>query len=287
MRGDNDRQAGFVFYQQDYFGDMPVRLMPGHLRIVWIECIFLMSDSPRRGVLLKENGESYSLVDLATICNVDVAVVQQAVEHVIKERIASVDRKTGALISRRMMRDEIKLQACRKAGQRGWKIKSGKMAESKQLNLTLKPSSNPEPEPDPEPNPEPNPEPDKKTRIPIPSPASDRSPYSPEFEIFWAAFPPHRHIAKGAAWKAWRNTPHPPVTVLVGKIEEAKRSADWCKDGGRYVPRAATWINGHGWNDEYAPGNNGAGEARASVQELQRMAEADFGPLRKKGKETQ
>lgn len=27
-------------------------------------------------------------------------------------------------------------------------------------------------------------------------------------------------------------------------------SADWTKDGGQYIPHAATWLNGKRWEDE-------------------------------------
>src|SRR3990167_8432236 len=97
---------GFVFFPQDYFGDTAVRLMPGHLRIVWVEAFLLMDQSPRRGVLLKNNGQPYSVGELASIMNVPVTDVEAAIEWVTGEGIAAIDEESMGLCCRRMVRDE-------------------------------------------------------------------------------------------------------------------------------------------------------------------------------------
>jgi hypothetical protein len=34
-------------------------------------------------------------------------------------------------------------------------------------------------------------------------------------------------------------------------LERAKRSRDWIKESGQYIPYPATWLNAKGWEDDY------------------------------------
>lgn len=70
-----------------------------------------------------------------------------------------------------------------------------------------------------------------------------------DFEIFWAAYP--KKTSKPAATKAWAKLKPGEETVkaMLAAIEAAKRSTDWQKDGGKYVPYPATWLNNRRWED--------------------------------------
>lgn len=72
----------------------------------------------------------------------------------------------------------------------------------------------------------------------------------PEFEQFWQVYP--RRIGKADAVKAWfqQNGSRPDISVIIGKVENLKRSRQWTTDGGRYIPHPATWLRRHGWDDE-------------------------------------
>ena len=65
------------------------------------------------------------------------------------------------------------------------------------------------------------------------------------FELFWKAYP--RHEDKSAARKAWMEMNVPPET-LTAALENAKGSREWMQDDGRYIPRAAKWLDGK-WED--------------------------------------
>jgi hypothetical protein len=71
------------------------------------------------------------------------------------------------------------------------------------------------------------------------------------FEEFWKAYPKKK--SKGQAEKAWAKIK--PTEQLHNEIleslERAKKSADWTKDGGQFIPYPATWLNAKGWEDEY------------------------------------
>jgi hypothetical protein len=76
------------------------------------------------------------------------------------------------------------------------------------------------------------------------------STYSDEFERFWQAYP--RKVGKGAAFKAWKklNGTRPGADELVRIVEQHKKSEQWRRDGGQFIPHPQTWLNQERWNDE-------------------------------------
>jgi len=73
--------------------------------------------------------------------------------------------------------------------------------------------------------------------------------YSQSFENFWTAYP--KKTGKGAAWAAWKRAKaKPPTDELVATVNEQAQSDQWTKDGGRFIPNPATWINQRRWEDE-------------------------------------
>jgi len=80
------------------------------------------------------------------------------------------------------------------------------------------------------------------------------------FDQFWAAYPKHK--ARAEAEKAFLKI-HPDGQLLarmLSSIERAKTADDWKKQNGRYVPHAATWLNGKRWEDEFDGRDNGGGK---------------------------
>lgn len=73
------------------------------------------------------------------------------------------------------------------------------------------------------------------------------------FELFWRAYP--RKVAKVLAAKAWRRlNPTPALTAqIMAALGRQKRTEQWTKDGGQFVPHAATWLNQQRWLDEIGP----------------------------------
>ena len=80
------------------------------------------------------------------------------------------------------------------------------------------------------------------------------------FEAFWRLYPKKK--SKGAAEKAWGKIK--PDSELVARILEgvarAKTCTDWVKEGGKYIPYPATWLNARGWEDELGPALYGDGD---------------------------
>lgn len=73
------------------------------------------------------------------------------------------------------------------------------------------------------------------------------------FERFWAAYPLKK--SKDRARRAWRKL-DPSLDlcrVMADALEQDKRSREWQKDGGAYIPHPASWLNGRRWEDEHGP----------------------------------
>lgn len=70
------------------------------------------------------------------------------------------------------------------------------------------------------------------------------------FNAFWAAYP--KKAGKADALKAWNKLK--PDIVLQAKMGEAltaqKKSPQWTKNNGQYIPMPSTWLNGKRWEDE-------------------------------------
>lgn len=70
------------------------------------------------------------------------------------------------------------------------------------------------------------------------------------FERFWKAYP--KKVGKGAALKAFEKAKVNAdlIVVIENAIEQQKKTDQWKKDGGQYIPNPATWLNQQRWEDE-------------------------------------
>ena len=68
-----------------------------------------------------------------------------------------------------------------------------------------------------------------------------------DFDRFWEAYP--RKVGKEEARKAFERV-EVPVDVLVDAISVQRKSAQWQKEGGRYIPFPANWLNQRRWEDQ-------------------------------------
>lgn len=97
-----------------------------------------------------------------------------------------------------------------------------------------------------------------------------------DFDLFWDAYPKKK--AKQDAEKAFAKIAV-PVQVLLNAIEAQKKSEDWQKENGQFIPYPATWLNGKRWEDQVASvSTNPTGERQLDEDELaaiRRMMEDD------------
>lgn len=89
------------------------------------------------------------------------------------------------------------------------------------------------------------------------------------FDEFWAKYP--RKVARQAALKAWSRIAASVATAdIMAGLDRARRSEQWLKDGGQFVPHAATWLNGGRWTDDL-PVAAGSGPTPAATAQPQRV----------------
>ena len=71
-----------------------------------------------------------------------------------------------------------------------------------------------------------------------------------DFDEFWELYPKKR--AKQDAQKAWLklNPPEQLVKEILDSVAKNKKTNDWLKDNGQFIPHASRFLNGKLWLDE-------------------------------------
>ncbi len=69
------------------------------------------------------------------------------------------------------------------------------------------------------------------------------------FMMFWEVYP--KKVGRKAAYKAWlKAKDKPSIEKILSSLEAQKKSDQWKKESGKYIPNPATWINDGRWDDE-------------------------------------
>jgi hypothetical protein len=72
----------------------------------------------------------------------------------------------------------------------------------------------------------------------------------PHFAAFWAAYP--RKTARPKAAESFARVAPDDATLaaMLAALDRQRRSAEWTKDAGRFIPHPATWLNQRRWEDQ-------------------------------------
>jgi hypothetical protein len=92
---------------------------------------------------------------------------------------------------------------------------------------------------------------------------------TPEFITFWEAYPVHAN--KVGARQEFSKI-DAPLEVLLESIEMWKRTDQWNKDGGQYIPYPAKWLKERRWEDSPKV-NMPKSDGMERYSNLQRLAE--------------
>lgn len=85
-----------------------------------------------------------------------------------------------------------------------------------------------------------------------------------EFEAFWVQYP--RKVGKKAALSAWKKAAdRPGLPEMLFALDQAKRSEQWTKDNGRFIPHPSTWLNQGRWADQ--PTTSASSPCQARIQD--------------------
>lgn len=77
--------------------------------------------------------------------------------------------------------------------------------------------------------------------------------YSDDFELFWREYPNHNSGKKKAYASYKRALKKTTLADIMKSLDAHKKSSQWTKDGGAYIPHATTWLNGERWTVELEP----------------------------------
>ena len=213
------------FYPGDWRKDPGVQALSFHDRGVWFEIILLMHESDERGKLLL-NGKPMPEQALARLLGLDNQNLTNTLTTLLDFGVASRCEETGAIMCRRMLRDE-NLRNIRKEA----RSKGGNPVLLKQKSTTIVKQKR---------------TPSSSTSLKM-SDCDGNQSQVVQFEDFWSICP--RKTAKGSARKAWLKAikTASPETIIDG-IKAYAKSAQGTEP--QYIAHPATWLNGERWSDE-------------------------------------
>lgn len=99
-----------------------------------------------------------------------------------------------------------------------------------------------------------------------------------DFETFWMSYP--KKVGKKDAFKSFqkaRKSGLPDIHVLVAAIEQQRKSDQWRRDNGQYIPNPSTWINQGRWDDvlKEGPGRKLLPQERSQIELQEWLHEID------------
>lgn len=209
------KAPAFQFYPGDWRRDTQVQMATMETRGVWFELLCCMWDAPERGKV--EGGKD----DICRMLGCNRQTFDRALNELIRLKIADVTNchNNVTIINRRMYREQKTRDNARLRKQRQRKREG--------CHGPVTPPS---------------------------SPSSSSSPsknniYTDSFLKFWNVYP--KKVGKKNAFKAFQKAKEkPPIGELVKIIESHKKSDQWKRDNGQYIPNPATWLNQGRWEDE-------------------------------------
>lgn len=97
----------------------------------------------------------------------------------------------------------------------------------------------------------------------LPAPATE---IEAAFEQFWKLYPKKK--SRKDAQKAWvKLSPDADLqAVMITALANHCVSRDWTKEGGQFIPNAATWLNGERWHDVLPAATSAPSTASAVLQ---------------------
>lgn len=73
------------------------------------------------------------------------------------------------------------------------------------------------------------------------------------FERFYQAYPKKKSKGNAAKWFRIHKPDRALVDRMIESLNRQKLTLDWQKEGGKYIPYPASWLNSQGWENEVDP----------------------------------
>lgn len=231
------------WYVGDWLKDPVVRGMTFEERGFWFDLINIFWEMPERGRLAFKNGEAIPTERLARMIGADIQYVNLKIKLLVNLGVI-VYSSDGVLEAVRIRRDEQLRTVRKETGKLGG---NPKLLKNNKRLVKCKVNQNTENEYENEIE---NEYENKKQKIDILDMSS--------FSVFWTAYP--RKDGKSRASDVWSRLVKSGqvddafLRKVIGAVEAQKSSKSWTKDGGEFIPLAATWLNGRRWEDEGVKG---------------------------------
>lgn len=226
----------FPFFPSDWKADDALRMCSPGARALWLEMLCVMHGAEPRGHLLV-NGKPVSNAQMAMLSALPLADVNAWMTELEDAAVFSRD-PSGALFSRKMVRDSKKSQEQADKAAKRW---GGNADGNASGNASGIAESHAETMPQ---IPIPYPHPELKERD-----KESLSTRDADFQRFWAAYP--KKTAKPKAAKAFAQAmKRTDIRAMLAGLDRAKASDQWRRDGGKYIPHPASWLNQDRWADD-------------------------------------
>lgn len=236
-------QPYIPLYVQDFMTDEKLNECSAESTGVYIRIMCVMHKSETYGMILlkqKDKREASDILNFASKLQrhmpYPAEVIERALTELIDEGVLIIEG--DSLIQKRMVRDEIISSKRADSGSKGGKATQSRRSDSDFAKASAKAKSKANSEYEYEIESE-----NESTKKP-------KKPTVKGFDVFWSAYP--RKVAKPNALKAFEKVQPDDalLRLMLAAIERDRVSPQWQKDGGQYIPHAATWLNGRRWEDE-------------------------------------
>ena len=243
-------QPYIPLYVQDFMTDEKLSECSAESTGVYIRVMCIMHKSQEYGtVLLKQKDEQNPskiknfAVKLHRLMPYSVDVIERSLTELVDEEVLTIEG--DVLMQRRMVRDGNISLIRANAGSKGGKTAQGKSVAGSfaKAKEQAKEQANTEYEYEYEIEDETEVKGTKK-----------RMTYDdPGFQAFWSVYP--KKEAKVSALKAFEkiNPDRGLLPQMIGAIEERRKTEQWQKDSGQFIPNPATWLNQRRWEDDLEP----------------------------------
>jgi hypothetical protein len=134
------KRPAIQFYPGDWRKDPGVQSLDYYARGVWFELLMIMHESEQRGRLIL-NGHAMTDADVAKFLGLSASKTKQTLAKLLSKGVASREQKTGALICRRMLRENEISAKRAAAGASGGQAKRKQKTEAKQPSSSSSSSS--------------------------------------------------------------------------------------------------------------------------------------------------
>jgi hypothetical protein len=246
-----ERDVWFKFYPADWRGDEGLRLCSLAARGLWME---IMTLAHRTGGYLLVNDRGPDAATLARLVGSTPAEVRRLLAELKGHGIYSERESDGVIYSRRMVRDAKRRAVNRANGSQGGN--PGLLLPKSDIQSDDDSDIRNQEESDIR-NPDIRARDRARARSASPSDsgsagsaADSEGDLDTGFEAFWREYP--RKAAKVAAERVWRKLrPSADMgALIINALRQHCRQPQWQRDGGVYIPHAATWLNQRRWEDE-------------------------------------